>query len=72
MQTNSENTMIIVPIKENETIDKALKKYKKKFEKTGTVKQLRARQAFEKPSVSRRTEIKKAVYRLQLQSQVQA
>jgi small subunit ribosomal protein S21 len=64
--------MIIVPIKENETIDKALKKYKKKFEKTGTVKQLRARQAFEKPSVSRRTEIKKAVYRLQLQSQVQA
>ena len=72
MQTNSENTMIIVPIKENETIDKALKKYKNKFEKTGTVKQLRARQAFEKPSVSRRTEIKKAIYRLQLQSQVQA
>jgi len=72
LQSNSENTMIIVPIKENETIDKALKKYKKKFEKTGTVKQLRARQAFEKPSVSRRTEIKKAIYRLQLQSQVQA
>lgn len=72
MQSNSKNTMIIVPIKENETIDKALKKYKKKFEKTGTVKQLRARQAFEKPSVSRRTEIKKAIYRLQLQSQVQA
>lgn len=55
--------MIIVPIKENETIDKALKKYKKKFEKTGTVKQLRARQAFEKPSITRRTEIKKAVYK---------
>ncbi len=72
MHSNSKNTMIIVPIKENETIDKALKKYKKKFEKTGTVKQLRARQAFEKPSVSRRTEIKKAIYRLQLQSQVQA
>jgi small subunit ribosomal protein S21 len=64
--------MIIVPIKENETIDKALKKYKKKFEKTGTVKQLRARQAFEKPSISRRTEIKKAIYKNQLQSQVQA
>jgi len=61
--------MIIVPIKENETIDKALKKYKKKFEKTGTVKQLRARQAFEKPSVSRRTEIKKAIYRIKLHSQ---
>ncbi|MFN8154138.1 MAG: 30S ribosomal protein S21 [Bacteroidia bacterium] len=61
--------MIIVPIKENETIDKALKKYKKKFEKTGTVKQLRARQAFEKPSVTRRTEIKKAVYKNHLQLQ---
>lgn len=55
--------MIIVPIKENESIDKALKKFKKKFEKTGTVKQLRARQAFEKPSVARRTEIKKAIYK---------
>ncbi len=65
-------TMIIVPIKENETIDKALKKYKKKFEKTGTVKQLRARQAFEKPSISRRTEIKKAIYKNQLQAAVQA
>ena len=64
--------MIIVPIKENETIDKALKKFKKKFEKTGVIKQLRARQAFEKPSVTRRTEIKKAVYRTQSQAQFQA
>ena len=63
--------MIIVPIKENETIDKALKKYKKKFEKTGTVKQLRARQAFEKPSITRRTEIKKAIYKNHLQATVQ-
>lgn len=55
--------MIIVPIKENESIDKALKKFKKKFEKTGVVRQLRARQAFEKPSITRRTEVKKAVYR---------
>ncbi len=64
--------MIIVPIKENETIDKALKKFKKKFEKTGIVKQLRSRQAFEKPSVTRRTEIKKAIYKNTLISQVQA
>jgi small subunit ribosomal protein S21 len=64
--------MIIVPIKENETIDKALKKFKKKFEKTGIIKQLRARQAFEKPSISRRTEIKKAVYKNHLISQIQA
>jgi small subunit ribosomal protein S21 len=60
--------MIIVPIKENETIDKALKKFKKKFEKTGVIKQLRARQSFEKPSITRRTTVKKAVYRTQLQA----
>ena len=64
--------MIIVPIKENETIDKALKKFKKKFEKTGIVKQLRSRQTFKKPSVTRRTEIKKAIYKNTLISAVQA
>jgi len=55
--------MIIVPIKENESIDKALKKFKKKFEKTGVVRELRSRSAFEKPSITRRTVVKKAVYR---------
>ncbi len=55
--------MIIVPIKENETIDRALKKFKKKFEKTGVVRQLRERQSFEKPSVTRRSVVKKAVYK---------
>jgi small subunit ribosomal protein S21 len=54
--------MIIVPVKEGETIDKALKKYKRKFEKTGTVKELRERQKFTKPSVKRRTEVLKAIY----------
>ncbi len=63
--------MIIVPLKENETIDKALKKFKKKFEKTGIIKQLRRRQAFEKPSISRRTEIKKAIYKNHLMAQFQ-
>lgn len=61
--------MIIVPLKENETIDKALKKFKKKFEKTGIIKQLRARQAYEKPSVSRRTTVKKAIYKNHLVQQ---
>jgi small subunit ribosomal protein S21 len=54
--------MIIVPVKEGESIDKALKKYKRKFEKTGVVKELRVRQKFTKPSVKRREEILKAVY----------
>lgn len=57
--------MIIVNIKENESIDKALKRFKKKFEKTGVLKELRARTAFEKPSVRRRGEIIKAAYREQ-------
>jgi small subunit ribosomal protein S21 len=64
--------MIIVPLKENETIEKALKKFKKKFEKTGVIKQLRARQAFEKPSITRRTEIKKAIYKNHLTSSFEA
>ena len=40
--------MLIISIKENESIDKALKRFKKKFEKTGVVKELRRRSAFEK------------------------
>jgi small subunit ribosomal protein S21 len=59
--------MIIVPIKENESIDKALKKFKKKFERTGVVRELRRRQSFEKPSVERRQEIIHARYRLMMQ-----
>jgi small subunit ribosomal protein S21 len=54
--------MIVINIKENESIDKALKRFKKKFEKTGVLKELRARTSFEKPSVTRRTQIKKAAY----------
>lgn len=55
--------MIIINVKENESIDKALKRFKKKFEKTGVLKELRARTSFEKPSVRRRNEIIRAVYR---------
>jgi small subunit ribosomal protein S21 len=55
--------MLIVAVKENDSIDKALKKFKKKFEKTGVVRQLRARQAFEKPSITKRQQIIKAKYR---------
>ncbi len=55
--------MIVINVKENESIDKALKRFKKKFEKTGVLKELRSRTFFEKPSVSRRNEIIKAKYR---------
>jgi small subunit ribosomal protein S21 len=59
--------MIIVPIKEGENIERALKKFKRKFEKTGVVKELRSRQAFQKPSMRKREEVKKAIYVQQLQ-----
>lgn len=61
--------MIIVPVKEGENIDRALKKFKRKFEKTGVIRELRSRQAFIKPSVRRREQIKKAVYVQQLQQE---
>ncbi len=58
--------MIVVPIKEGDNIEKALKKFKRKFEKTGVVKELRARQQFDKPSVLNRLKREKAVYVQQL------
>ncbi|MBA3899127.1 MAG: 30S ribosomal protein S21 [Bacteroidetes bacterium] len=59
--------MIIIPVKEGESIDKALKKFKKKFEKTGVVKELRERQKFTKPSIKKRETIIKARYKQNLQ-----
>jgi small subunit ribosomal protein S21 len=55
--------MLIVQVKEGETIEKALKKFKKKFEKTGVVKELRERQKFTKPSVRFREGRIKAIYK---------
>lgn len=54
--------MLIIPIKEGENIDRALKRFKRKFDKTGTMRQLRKRQAFSKPSIERRAQIQKAQY----------
>jgi small subunit ribosomal protein S21 len=54
--------MLIIPIKEGENIDRALKRFKRKFDRTGTMRQLRSRQAFSKPSVVRRAQIQKAQY----------
>jgi small subunit ribosomal protein S21 len=59
--------MIIVPIKDGENVERALKKLKRKFEKTGVVRELRERQKFTKPSVKRRNEILRAIYIKKLQ-----
>ena len=59
--------IIVVPVKEGENIEKALKKFKRKFEKTGVVKELRARQQFDKPSVLNRLKRERAIYVQKLQ-----
>lgn len=56
--------MIIIDVKDGESIDRALKKYKRKFERSGTLKEIRKRKHFTKPSVERRNELLKAEYRL--------
>lgn len=61
--------MIIVPVKEGENIEKALKKYKRKYEKTGVVKTLRQRKTFTKPSVVRRKAKDHAIYVAKLRRQ---
>ena len=58
--------MIVVPVKEGENIERALKKFKRKFEKTGVIKELRNRQQFDKPSVLKRLKMEHAVYIQQL------
>ena len=58
--------MIIVPVKEGENIERALKKFKRKAEKTGIIKEVRSRKQFDKPSVVNRKKMMKAVYVQQL------
>jgi small subunit ribosomal protein S21 len=67
-QTGRYLIMLIIDSKDCENIDKALKKYKKKFEKSKTLLQLRERQSYTKPSVRRRGEVLKAIYKQQIVS----
>ncbi len=54
--------MLVIQVKEGESIDRALKRYKRKFDRTGTIRQLRSRQQFTKPSVVKRKQVIKASY----------
>ena len=54
--------MLIIPVKDGENIDRALKRFKRKFDKTGAMRQLRTRKQFVKPSVRNRDKIKNAQY----------
>ncbi len=59
--------MIIVDVRDNESIERALKKYKIKYNRAGIMRELRDRQQYTKPSVRRRNEKLKAIYRQQKQ-----
>ncbi|HLT33378.1 MAG TPA: 30S ribosomal protein S21 [Aquaticitalea sp.] len=61
--------MLIIPIKEGENIDRALKRFKRKFDKTGAKRQLQSRKQFTKPSVERRGQIQRAQYIQRLRDQ---
>ncbi len=61
--------MLIIPVKEGENIDRALKRFKRKFDKTGRMREVRKRKQFVKPSVKRRSEIIKAKYIQRLKDQ---
>lgn len=61
--------MLIIPVKEGENIDRALKKYKKKYEKTGVMRELRERQQFTKKSVLLREQKIKAIYKRRIQNE---
>lgn len=61
--------MLIIPVKEGENIDRALKRFKRKFDRTGTMRQLRKRQQYTKPSVERRQQLQKAQYIQNLRDQ---
>ena len=54
--------MLIIPVKDGENIDRALKRYKRKFDRTKTMRNLRARKQFSKPSVTKRAQNIKAAY----------
>tara|TARA_Y100000768_G_scaffold129206_1_gene95964 strand:+ start:922 stop:1116 length:195 start_codon:yes stop_codon:yes gene_type:complete len=54
--------MLIIPIKDGESIDRALKRFKRKFDKTGAMRELRSRKEFIKPSVKYRQKFQKAQY----------
>jgi small subunit ribosomal protein S21 len=60
--------MLIIHVKDEESIDRALKRYKRKFQSTRMIKELRKRRNFIKPSVKRRNELLNAEYRQKMYS----
>lgn len=66
------NIMLIIPVKDGESIDRALKRYKRKYDRTKVVRELRKRQQFTKPSITKRQEVLRAAYKQRMQSKEEA
>ena len=49
-----------INIKENEPLERALRRFKKKIEREGILRQVKARKHYEKPSVKKRRKIREA------------
>lgn len=64
--------MLSIPVKEGESIERALKKYKRKFERTKVLRELRERKKYTKPSIAKREQMKKAIYVQKLRQEEQA
>lgn len=64
--------MLIIKVKDGDSIEKVLKKYKRKFDRTRVVRQLRSRQQFIKPSIKKRQQKIKAIHKQKLNSQEEA
>lgn len=60
--------MLEINVRDGESIEQAVKRYNRKHRKIGLMKELRNRKHFDKPSIERRREIKKAVYKAKFHS----
>jgi len=50
----------MITVRKNEPLEKALRRFKKKIDKEGTMKSIRERQHYEKPSQKKRRKIVKS------------
>jgi len=55
--------LVGITVGENESIDKALRRFKKKYERSGVLKEFKKRTFFVKPSIKKRMEKMKAIRR---------
>ncbi|RMG22640.1 MAG: 30S ribosomal protein S21 [Bacteroidetes bacterium] len=63
--------MLIIRVKENESIDRAIRRYRRKVQNTGLIKEYRRKQVYLKPSTRKRQQLEKAKYREQMRRRLE-